>query len=338
MAALMCQVVAMASLTLEDPSVFDGNPRYLTDSAGKRIVPGNFARINYCGNGLFILAPISPTNKFLMSAERFLIDRDGKPVTYKIPKGSTLFDVLTLGEQLDLDMEHCISTLPDETLLRFVEAGRSGVCDKYGNVLVELRSGPIGLQRPGVVLFAQSMANGTQFLVLDSKSKKTALWSDKDPGFDSRTFKLQREESRGAMFTQVTPDRIVREINQPWGTADRIYWADATDYPVKRIQMFNRFLRQYNLIGMDKERLLEELGEKTKVDASDGSVLSVPPLSVHMRFEQDKLVSWYFTDQKHNQSQLITKNVVLDLSGNSDAPRDFPALWRGEFPATEPKL
>jgi len=109
-------------------------------------------------------------------------------------------------------------------------------------------------------------------------------------GFDSEVWKEQQARMRGVSRTPS------RDPNR----AHRLSYVT-----INSVDMFSRFLHEFDLIGMSRERVLSLLGAESKITIAGGGCLG-DTLVVQLTYDGDKVKSWKFNDGKE-----VTENVVL---------------------------
>jgi hypothetical protein len=138
-------------------------------------------------------------------------------------------------------------------------------------------------------------------------------------------------------------DRCITTRAHDDGLFDREYWLDYRDHPIARLGMFNRFLKQFDLIGMPKTQVVNILGEPVQcwlpgtpcLTENGQLLLSRPDLLIYafpaigctpsffgvkIYFKDDKVERWCFA-RDSKDSEPVTTNVVLDWSKRTDDGR-----------------
>lgn len=123
------------------PKKFDSRHRGLTDYEGKTIVPAEYSDITYCGNGFFILTSLDKESQFEFGKERFIVNNWGKRQRFRLPEGSQLADIFSLGDSADKEIDLPLHKLPSNTLLRFSKDKKSGLCRTDGTIVLPLQRG-----------------------------------------------------------------------------------------------------------------------------------------------------------------------------------------------------
>jgi hypothetical protein len=154
------------------------------------------------------------------------------------------------------------------------------------------------------------------------------------------------------------------------GRFDPKAWAAPGGYSLSRLEMFNRLLREYDLIGMEQEEVLRLLGIGSQSRPADykGGLRSIAHwvtrtngctpegMSLKIQFKNGAVDSWCFVRVDNKElSPPITSNVLLSepypkgdfrfirisstsllraMTGNTTAPMAAAKTW---WPATIPK-
>jgi hypothetical protein len=142
----------------DGPTYCDGNPVGLADLKGREIIPPKFSRIQYVGHDLFMMYGANSADRYTLGDDRFIFNKNGTELKVVPPQGTQLRQILWLGDQADRSPDMTLSTLPKETLLRFVKDERLGICDVNGNVVVEPNFCYIGAAREGVLFLSQGVS------------------------------------------------------------------------------------------------------------------------------------------------------------------------------------
>jgi hypothetical protein len=129
-------------------------------------------------------------------------------------------------------------------------------------------------------------------------------------------------------------DRLMTAAFTDNGLFDHDYWCDRRNSPVQAIDMFNRFLHDYDLIGMWTDRVDVLLGEPTNdsrwAKSKDSRTYGFPQIGcvphfsgIRMYTENERVVSWSFvdgdpmnSDGQISESPKVTTNVVLKRPKN----------------------
>jgi hypothetical protein len=198
--------------------------------------------------------------------------------------------------------------------------------------------------------------------VVDIKSgARTANWCLYNPGVYPPP-RLPQVTGIRKYKVPLPEDRKIITIAHDDGLFDREYWLENQQYPIIHIEMFNRFLKQYDLIGMSKTQVISLLGPPSRnwrhasrqliedaglIDSPDILVYMIPTLGCTPSFfalkicvNGDKVEKWYFVSERA-ESEPVTTNVVLDLSRTSEAGRLFQTRHAGvpqDYPAFVKKL
>jgi hypothetical protein len=212
------------------------------------------------------------------------------------------------------------------------------VLSLQGKVLFELPKGAHPLSVENGVLICNVVANDTssKLAYLDLKGHKVAP-----------PLSYLSESNSTATFRAVAPGVLLKTIDGSNDAFDVNYWAQGRSAPVSRLNMFNRFLKQYNLIGMDEETVVGILGDGNNSQPADykGHLVSIehrvasggclPELTEYVKisFKDNRVDHWCFK-QRDKESAPITSNVVLKFKSKSARiGEQTSATW----PETTPK-
>ena len=309
-----------------------GNLFGLNDKDGRIILPTTYSDIDYCGHGIFLATETRKQNKYYFGDKRHFFNRDGVESTFVIPNGAFLFNILSFGSEADVNPDLILNNLPSDTILHFgypesdgpvLNGLRQGLCDLQGKVLLEPFRGSIFFNQPGQALIVRN--SGLRELVDLKTWTKTQTNLTPSPGVCPKP-----RIPASSNFSESMPfpkDRVRILVSTDNGKFDLAYWNDFRTYPVPAIDMFNRFLHDYDLIGMSRERVEELLlgARKTRNHAVDSETVSIsfPSVScipwvvgVKFKFHKDRVLNWFFFEgdpvaDKWNESEPITTNVVL---------------------------
>lgn len=154
-------------------------------------------------------------------------------------------------------------------------------------------------------------------------------WSGKPVYFDlsgreiSKPKSIERDDSNSAVQF-VAPGRFLLTVKTDTGKFDPRYWSLAIDQPISRLEMFKRFLEEYDLIGMSFDDVAKLLGvgfssnlEKSTPDRKtleyhliSGGCLPEMAVRVKIQIFKGKVESWYFDSFRQVPSP-ITSNVLI---------------------------
>jgi hypothetical protein len=152
-------------------------------------------------------------------------------------------------------------------------------------------------------------------------------------------------------------DRSRVEVSTDDLKFDRDYWNDRRVYPIAGIDMFNRFLHDYDLIGMSRKRVSELLlggvSNQREFDKQDLVSFVFPRVGctpwafgVKINVKDDRAVSWCFFEGdpmvgNFKESKPVSTNVVLKrpiVRGRILIARiGEEGSNAGAFPEVEPK-
>jgi|AGTN01.2.fsa_nt_gi hypothetical protein len=344
------------------PNSFDGRHRGLTYYDGKTVVQPTYSDISYCGNGFFTLTSLDTNNKFEFGKERFIVNNFGKQQKFRLPEGCALADIFSLGESADDDTSLVIDKLPSSTLLRFTQNKMSGLCTLDGSIVLPLQEAVVSFLKPGRALINEKV---WRFNRKDSKSckvmdLKTGEITDASPEQIPKSFtrridfskplmvspSVQFPVEKNARFQVIAPGRLLKSVNVDTGEFDSKYWGEHRTVPVSRVEMFNRLLRQYNLIGMSDEQLFGLLGCGIDLHPKgyQGDIASAAyylesggcdpwsALRAKIYFVDNKVESWCFLIGRSKESTKNYSNVIIVNESSRKNPRN-PRI----FPDTQAK-
>jgi len=242
------------------------------------------------------------THKYRTGQDKHIFTRDGMELNFKIPDGAFFEDIHSFGAQTKDDETIAPKSLPEDTHLIIRIDDDWALCDLKGSIQrlrqkTEIRSlVPHNLLGPGEI-----------------------------PGFPRDRGQMRLPYvSMIETFQEVTPDRLVKTILLDTGKFDLEYWSANVDGPIPRLAMFNRFLNQHDLIGMDEKTLSSFLGPGVKgEEAADPTSLrtvsywvqsggcdSNATVYIRIYLDNGNVKSWKFYIGK-KESEPIIYNVVL---------------------------
>ncbi|HEY9773072.1 MAG TPA: WG repeat-containing protein [Planktothrix sp.] len=125
------------------------------------------------------------------------------------------------------------------------------------------------------------------------------------------------------VYSRLTNDRLLEFVNKDDEHFDSLYWKKEYDSPIPRYQMFGRFLIDYDVIGMSRDKLAALLGEGSRPQNNAEFTYFIDgdcehSLNVVVTVMNNNVQSWHF-DESGKQLQVNTTNVVLDLQPNATA-------------------
>ncbi len=230
------------------------NYRYgLTDLDGNEIVPCKYTRILYCGNGIFQMTGED-------NCDMHFFNRDGAELKFKRPVKGCIDNLESLGIIADSNKELELKRFPKETLFRFFYYGY-GLCDKRGKIVDRfdhsylLSSSTLRLEHRSLPNFRSTR------LLYAPEAHSEALLKSISPtrGYSSHAYcpevKLKHSKTN-EVFQLIARERLRKMINVDTGRFDSISWKRTHSK-----EMFDRFLKEYKLIGMPEDKLFRLLGE-----------------------------------------------------------------------------
>lgn len=305
----------------------------LEDGKGRVILPTKYSDIEYCGHGIFLATEVQKANKYYFGAKRHFFNRDGIELNYTLPVNASLFDIFSFGDKADRDPNLVLSKFSSDTLLLFGFPGgrengslvqsHQGLCKLTGQMLMR----PIR----GVILFIEP---GSAFIVRDGGSRsilnlKTMsdipTKTERSPGVFPMRRIPQPDYGFGIPFPK---DRVRKVLSTDKGAFDKDYWCERRNYPINAEEMFNRFLHDYDLIDMQRNKVISLLGPPAvnfpNWMKSPETLIYLFPNEGCLRFffgiriylKNDQVTGWTFVRdgmQKDSsaESKRISNNVVL---------------------------
>ncbi len=372
---------------------FDGNPSGLTDLEGKQILPAIYANIHYVGNGIFVATDISKADPFRWG-EHHIFNKQGKELPYKVPDGGVFVDVFSLGNDADKDLTKTCDEFPKGSLLRYRTSFENGLCTPEGKVFTPLLPGVICFIKPGLGYSSPKDSNNpnkpNQFIDLqtgklaEDKNNAGPDWLTNRTNYkeDAKLnpnyrhpqiapYVVPFQTEKNISYRKISEDTLVKTVDIDDRQFHRDYWQEHRDSPVTRFVMFNRFLKQYDLIGMDQDQVLKLLGPGDsgpicgpgiEYDGYKGDIAFIsqslggggcmPQLNMRfcIHFSQGKVDHWNFAYYKQSktangryvagfdESPPIKTNVVIPSAEASDHKGRLVAGRIGEMPERFPKV
>lgn len=337
----------------------------LEDENGRTILQPKYSDIEYCGHGIFLATDVQKSNKYYFGDKRHFFNRAGTELTYALPDSAFLFNIFSFGEEADKDPHLVLDKFPSDTLLLFgyhdaacrspVESDQQGLCNIVGKVFLPAI--------PGLVLFLEP---GSAFVIRDGYARSIVnlkTWSTKPTTLQRNPGSIPKSRIPWTGNFQVSmpfpEDRHRKVVHTDNGQFDHDYWCDRRNYPIRSINMFNRFLHEYNLIGMPRDRVLLLLGEPHNAPpwATSPNALTyefpnqscTPYFSgIKIYIGNEHVTSWSFihsdqaTINPGKESKRFNTNVVLNdsLDGSNNRlvkSRIGEAGNTDSFPAIQPK-
>lgn len=325
----------------------------LEDDRGRSILRSDFSDLEYCGHGLFLATDVQKWNRYYFGDQRHFFNRNGVELKYRLPEKAFLLNIFSFGRKADKAPSLLLHKLPTDTVLLFGIRGnrqtsadiQQGLCNLSGEILFPAIRGRI--------LFLES---GSAFVVRDSGACSIVSlknWSETPTKLQYSPGSVPAPRiPRTRNYPVLMPfpkDRVRTEASQDNGSFDHDYWCDKRDRPVQAIEMFDRFLHEYNLIGMQKDRVAVLLGESDHADpwarSGDAFVYKFPMYSctgdysaIKVYFENEQVSKWSFITSNvfsldaGEESDFITTNVVLNQPNSGRL-----VITGHDFPATAPK-
>lgn len=331
----------------------------IEDESGRIIIPPKYSDIEYCGHGIFLATDVQKANKYFFGDKRHFFNRDGVELSFVLPENAFLLNIFSFGEKADKETDLVLTKFAADTILLFgyrvapqpqtLNTCMQGLCDLNGKVLMQPISGNILFLEPGLAFVD---APGNKRSIVDLKT-----WSAKPTSLERNPGSVPRSRIHWPSNYQVPmpfpKDRIRKVVSTDTGTFDSDYWRERRDHPIRCLEMFNRFLHQYDLIGMQKDRVAVLLGESDRTNTwatnPEGFTYRFPSYSCTGEFsglkiyvKNDHVASWSFIASNSfgntgNESEPITTNVVLKRADTGRIIGARIGQAKYEFPETEPK-
>jgi hypothetical protein len=257
-----------------DDHVYDGKLRGLVDGNGKQILAPIFADIVYVGNGLYTATETDPHHHYHFSARKQIFNNDGRKQTFKLPSGSRLFCVLSLGEVADRNISKQIDRLPKNTFLCCANERKLGACDLRGKLIVPIRYQSVELDKQGGAYFSFVSTRTGQMVHdrLDFKSGNLERVEAKPQEAGSRNTtqylgdRGRLTNTKTVIYTPIGPDRWLATHTPETELFDKEYWSARRTNPIPVLEMFGRFVRDNNLVGMTDDQVYTALGEPDSIN------------------------------------------------------------------------
>jgi hypothetical protein len=323
----------------------------LGDEHGRVILPPKYSDIEYCGHGIFLATDVQKKNRYYFGDKRHFFNRDGVELANVLPDKAFLINIFSFGELADRSRDVMLDKFAPDTILLFgyppgSESGqlntrRQGLCDVTGKVLMQPIPGNILFFEPGL-----AFVNGDdgKRSIIDLKT-----WTMTATSLQRNSGSMPRSRipwpSNYQVLMPFPKDRIEKSVSTDTGLFDHDYWVEKRDQPIKCMEMFNRFLHQFDLIGMPKDQVVVLLGKPASPnrDASPDSYFyyKLPTYtctgyseSIKLRVTNGVVVSWSFVRTQYygavpTESDPIKTNVVLRRNGihpDRIGVRDFPTV------------
>lgn len=311
----------------------DGNLFGLKDKSGREILAPKYSDIEYCGHGLFLATDVNQSNKYYFGEKRHFFNSAGIEQNFSLPKDTILLNIFSFGLEADKNPAITLNELAPDTLLLFgspfeeyprITGTKQGLCDLRGNILLAPVKGQVLFLEPGRA-FINSPA--------DCKTVDLSNWQEEATTLQRNPGTVPRPRIHWPSNHQVQmpfpQDRVRICIGTDDGKFDPKYWVTGRDFPIKMMFMFNRFLHEYDLIGMSESDLLKLLGEGSSYVPLPGNSATrfyrfptsgcIPSVyGIKINIKSEKVANWLFiykcsSYNVSEESALVTTNVILDL-------------------------
>lgn len=340
----------------------DGNLFGLKDKSGREILAPKYSDIEYCGHGLFLATDVNQSNKYYFGENRHFFNRSGVEQNFSLPNDTILLNIFSFGSAADKNPAITLNELAPDTILLFgspfeeypgITGTKQGLCDLRGNILLAPVKGQVLFLEPGRAFIDSPDGR---------KTVDFSTWHEEDTTIQRNPGTVPRPRIHRQSNYQVPmpfpQDCILTRTGTDNGKFDPKYWGTGRDFPIKMMFMFNRFLHEYDLIGMSESDLLKLLGEGSSYVPLPGNSATrfyrfpssgcIPYVyGIKIKIKSEKVASWSFIYKcgSYNiseESAHVTTNVILDL------PPELPSSGRiitkrigdealNRFPATIPK-
>lgn len=276
----------------------NGDAYGLCDSNGKEILPAKYSILSYVGNGIYFAAEFNPGDRFIIGTNRYLVDQNGSRMAFTLPPDAILVGVSSLGKAADNDPSQIVNKLPTDSVLNILEENRMHYYDPQG--------------RP-----SHPPTNARQY---------NASFIDPVKGLTyTRAIAPHIKATEGTEFAKVAEDRVIKRVLADTGKFMPDYFQKLKQAPYSRVEMFGRFLKEYNLVGMEESMVRLLLGYPASFEYQNysGDIKSLTyslcrssgciqreGSHVKINFNDNKVTSWYcYTSSK--QMPLVTKNMMF---------------------------
>ncbi|HEY9676585.1 MAG TPA: hypothetical protein V6C76_01185 [Drouetiella sp.] len=320
----------------------------LTDLQGHQILAPRFNNVTYMGNGLYI----AEATNYSKMPRMLIFTESGRKLPYKIPNEAILYKICSLGKNLDENQNIAVQQIPRHSLLEFqnIKSGEIGICHPDGTVLLPPQQGVPCILDNGAIYIQNEFFASKPNEILDTKTGELKVTTDKLLAFSPKErrwagdytskFKdkiaqqtLVEKESDSWLFEQISDRRMRKVVDKDDGYFNSTCWKKG--WPIARSVMFERLLREYDLIGMSSDQFAQLVGLMGNPSFGDGVLWAnykgdiksyvtsfggggcVPQMNLHVRFEftNDKLTSWCFLNgvigPNPTESPAITTNVLI---------------------------
>ncbi len=303
------------------------------DDTGRVIIPPMYSDIEYCGHGIFLATDVQQRNKYFFGDKRHFFDRKGKELSYKLPAEAYLLNILSFGTEADKNPDSELDKLPYDSVMLFGIRETSfsqwhdddvlqGLSDLDGRVRLEPIKGEVLFVEPGS---AFAYCPGRKSFIINLKTwTSTPTKLLRNPG----SFPVPRIPDRFVTKSLPLPKGYqLKVVKTDDGLFDHNHWCERRESPITCLDMYNRFLHEYDLIGMPIVEVRTLLGkpDESKSESSSSTIFSyaIPIYSctgagrgVVIHFTNGRVVSWSFFSkdgfgQSGREQGQITTNVVL---------------------------
>jgi len=318
----------------------NGELRGLTDAKGQQILPTIYADISYCGHGIFLATEVDPEHRWYFSRKRHLFNRNGLELPVMLPQDAVLLNIFSFGPKADSDPELVLNELDSSTILLFgLPEDKEGLCDVRGTTTLPALSAEIRFVSSNSAYVKMPNVR----YVVDLKTGEESPTGT--CGYSAGIFPVPRIPRSSLTRTLPLPhDRQITMIPHDDGSFDKEYWLERRPFPISRLVMFNRFLKDHDLIGMPEADLIGNIGPKRSRDKKTFEYAlpelgrGMPPCDTGMRMylKDGRVERWCFFS-KVQESDPITTNVVLEDPANFRLRLFHNGIYQGIFPKTNPK-
>lgn len=171
----ICSFIDGGGTTPDGLDSCDGNPVGLCDLQKHEVLAPKYSSITYVGHGIFLALGRNPADRFEYGSDRHLFNRDGQELKVVLPQGGDLMQVFWLGKEAARNRDLSLSALPDDSMFRFRNGEKYGLCDANGKVVLPASYGFIGRVADGKAFVSDNVLATSAdegFYIFDCASRK----------------------------------------------------------------------------------------------------------------------------------------------------------------------
>ncbi|MBP7863458.1 hypothetical protein KA183_17360 [bacterium] len=294
-------VMMIEPMTLDEESNFrcDGNAYGLKNAQEQMILPEKYAKIEHMGHGIYLAIEPNKSNQFEYGeGARHVFNRTGKELDVKYPDCGTFLRIYWFGKKADADPGLMLDSLPVESIIKYREGNKTGLCDTSGNTIFLAERGLIEMPRDGLgVVAIRAEANSSKYRkvrIFDCAKKELAV----------RPIKTKFRMNSGPDYPEVTDVNITFK---KWddGKFNSEYWKKKVMYPISREDMFKRFVRDNKIVGMTKEELERNLGPANETTITGAVLFEMSPyfcspemqMVIVFHLKDNKVERWFISER-----------------------------------------